>query len=90
MDINKYIFREYYIRGKVAEDFPPDVVEALGKGFATYVKRNGGMEIALSGDVRLTTPSLIEYFKTGVLTQTLRFFYKPRSFIDYQWPDKKY
>ncbi|HIB30179.1 MAG TPA: phosphomannomutase/phosphoglucomutase [Candidatus Marinimicrobia bacterium] len=68
MDINKYIFREYDIRGKVAEDFPPDVVEALGKGFATYVKRNGGMEIALSGDVRLTTPSLIEYFKTGVLS----------------------
>ena len=68
MDINKYIFREYDIRGKVVEDFPPDVVEALGKSFGTFIKRNGGTEIALSGDVRLTTPSLIEYFKSGVLS----------------------
>ena len=63
MDINKYIFREYDIRGKVIDDFPPEVVESLGKGFSTYVKRHGGMEIVLSGDVRLTTPSLIENFK---------------------------
>ena len=68
MDINKYIFREYDIRGKVVEDFPPDVVEALGKSFGTFIKRNGGTEISLSGDVRLTTPSLIEYFKSGVLS----------------------
>ena len=68
MDINKYIFREYDIRGKVVEDFPSDVVEALGKSFGTFIKRNGGTEISLSGDVRLTTPSLIENFKTGVLS----------------------
>jgi len=68
LDINKYIFREYDIRGKVVEDFPPDVVKALGKSFGTFIKRNGGTEISLSGDVRLTTPSLIENFKTGVLS----------------------
>ena len=68
MNINKYIFREYDIRGKVADDFPPDVVESLGKGFGTFIMRGGGQEIALSGDVRLTTPSLIEQFKTGVLS----------------------
>ena len=43
--INKYIFREYDIRGKVAEDFPPDVVENLGKGFGTFVKRPGPDQI---------------------------------------------
>jgi len=68
MNLNKYIFREYDIRGKVADDFPPDVVESLGKGFGTFIMRGGGQEIALSGDVRLTTPSLIEQFKTGVLS----------------------
>lgn len=68
MDINKYIFREYDIRGKVSEDFPPSVVEALGKGFGTFVKRAGGHEIALSGDVRLSTPALIESFRKGVLS----------------------
>ena len=68
MNLNQYIFREYDIRGKVSDDFPPEVVEALGKGFGTYIKRGGGQEIALSGDVRLTTPDLMEQFKTGVLS----------------------
>ena len=68
MKINKYIFREYDIRGKVSDDFPPDIVENLGKAFGTFVKRSGGQEIALSGDVRLSTPSLIESFKIGVLS----------------------
>ena len=44
------------------------LVEALGKGFGTYIKRGGGQEIALSGDIRLTTPDLMEQFKTGVLS----------------------
>lgn len=68
MKINKYIFREYDIRGKVKDDFPPDVVLNLGKAFGTFIKRSGGQEIALSGDVRLSTPSLIEQFKVGVLS----------------------
>ena len=68
MKINKYIFREYDIRGKVSDDFPPEVVENLGKAFGTFISRSGGQEIALSGDVRLSTPSLIESFKTGVLS----------------------
>ena len=68
MNLNQYIFREYDIRGKVSDDFPPEVVEALGIGFGTYIKRSGGQEIALSGDIRLTTPDLMEQFKTGVLS----------------------
>ncbi len=66
--MNPYIFREYDIRGKVVEDFPPEVVELLGKGFGTFVLRNSGQEISLSGDVRLTTPDLIEHFKNGILS----------------------
>jgi len=68
MNVNPYIFREYDIRGKVAEDFPPDVVVSLGKAFGTLVKRSGGREIAISGDIRLTTPDLINFFKEGVLS----------------------
>jgi len=66
--INPYIFREYDIRGKVAEDFPDHVVIKLGKAFGTFVKRAGGQEIALSGDIRLTTPDLVNWFKEGVLS----------------------
>ena len=68
MKVNKYIFREYDIRGKVNDDFPPEVVLNLGKAFGTFIKRSGGQEIALSGDVRLSTPSLIDQFKVGVLS----------------------
>ena len=74
MKINKYIFREYDIRGKVSDDFPPDIVENLGKAFGTFVKRSGGQEIALSGDVRLTTPSLIESFKISMSIYIILFF----------------
>jgi len=66
--VNKYIFREYDIRGKVIDDFPPEIVVQLGKGFGTFVKRNGFHEIALSGDIRLTTPQLMDDFKKGVLS----------------------
>ena len=66
--INQYIFREYDIRGNVAEDFPEHVVIKLGKAFGTFVKRAGGGEVAISGDIRLTTPTLIEQFKTGILS----------------------
>ena len=65
--INPYIFREYDVRGKVLEDFPEHVVIKLGKAFGTFVKRFGGKEIAISGDVRLSTPQLIDFFKKGVL-----------------------
>ena len=68
MNVNPYIFREYDIRGKVSEDFPPEVVVSLGKAFGTLVKRSGGREIAISGDIRLTTPDLINFFKEGVLS----------------------
>jgi len=65
--INPYIFREYDIRGRVEEDFPEHVVVKLGKAFGTVVRRSGGKEIGVSGDVRLSTPDLMKYFKTGVL-----------------------
>ena len=65
--INPFIFREYDVRGNVEEDFPEHVVKKLGKAFGTHVKRAGGKEIAISGDIRLSTPELINFFKKGVL-----------------------
>ena len=66
--INPYIFREYDIRGNVDEDFPEHIVIKLGKAFGTFVNRAGGREVAVSGDIRLTTPALISQFKTGILS----------------------
>jgi len=66
--MNPYIFREYDIRGVVAEDFPEDVVVQLGKGFGTYVREKGGKTITISGDVRLSTPELKQTFTNGLLS----------------------
>lgn len=65
--MNPYIFRKYDIRGIVETDFTPDVVTDLGRAFGTYVKRSGGKNVAVSGDIRLTTPRLMEKFSHGVL-----------------------
>ena len=65
--INPYIFREYDVRGIVEKDFPDHIVKKLGQAFGTFVRRSGGKEIAISGDVRLSTPLLINAFKNGVL-----------------------
>ena len=66
--LNPDIFREYDIRGNVEEDFPDHIVKKLGKAFGTIVKRAGGNEIAISGDIRITTPNLINCFKAGVIS----------------------
>ena len=66
--MNPYIFREYDIRGVVAEDFPEDVVILLGKAFGTYVREKGGKTLSLSGDVRLSTPTLKKAFAKGLLS----------------------
>ncbi|MFB0515514.1 MAG: phosphomannomutase/phosphoglucomutase [Candidatus Neomarinimicrobiota bacterium] len=62
-----YIFRKYDIRGVVERDFPQPVVEDLGRAFGTFVRREGGTSVALSGDVRLTTPVLMDWFARGLL-----------------------
>ena len=56
--MNPYIFRKYDIRGIVETDFTDEVVINLGKAFGTFVKRNEGRSISLSGDIRDTTPHL--------------------------------
>ena len=65
--MNPYIFRKYDIRGVVETDFTPDVVTDLGRAFGTYINREGGNRVSISGDIRLTTPRLIENFSQGLL-----------------------
>ena len=65
--MNPYIFRKYDIRGIVESDFTPEVVTDLGRAFGTYVKRAGGNRVSISGDIRLTTPRLLDNFSQGLL-----------------------
>ncbi len=65
--MNTSVFRMYDIRGVVKEDFPEEMVRDLGRAFGTYIRRHEGQTIALSGDVRLTTPDLKRWFGEGIL-----------------------
>lgn len=65
-NMNTFIFREYDIRGIVAEDFTPNVVINLGKGYGTWLRRAGAKNCAVSGDIRLTTPELKKNFIKGL------------------------
>tara|TARA_B100000945_G_C20415698_1_gene615022 strand:- start:1080 stop:2444 length:1365 start_codon:yes stop_codon:yes gene_type:complete len=65
--MNKYIFREYDIRGRVDTDFNREVVTNLGKAFGTYVIRNGGQKVSISGDIRPSSPLLVKNFSNGLM-----------------------
>lgn len=60
------IFREYDIRGVADTDLLDDGIEQLGRAMGTYLQRNGGKQIALGRDTRLSSPRLRDALITGL------------------------
>ncbi len=50
--------REYDIRGIVGEALGPDDARAIGRGFATLLRRAGGHRVAVGRDGRVSSPEL--------------------------------
>ncbi len=50
--------REYDIRGIVGRTLGPDDATAIGRGFATLVRRAGGTRVVVGRDGRLSSPAL--------------------------------
>ncbi|MBM4378306.1 MAG: phosphomannomutase/phosphoglucomutase [Deltaproteobacteria bacterium] len=50
--MNAHIFREYDIRGLVDKDLTLDVVEKLGLGLGTVIRRKGGTSVVVGRDCR--------------------------------------
>jgi phosphomannomutase / phosphoglucomutase len=50
--MNAQIFREYDIRGLVDKDLTVDVVERLGRGLGSFVRRQGGRTVVVGRDCR--------------------------------------
>lgn len=50
--------REYDIRGIVGEALGPDDARAIGRGFATLLRRAGGHRVAVGRDGRISSPEL--------------------------------
>ena len=60
------IFREYDIRGIVETDLTPDVVEKIGRAYATLARERGVKKVAVGRDGRLTSPDLRNQLITGL------------------------
>ncbi|HLU91139.1 MAG TPA: phosphomannomutase/phosphoglucomutase [Pedomonas sp.] len=59
--------REYDVRGIVGETLTEDDARALGRGFGTRVRRNGGTKVVVGYDGRLSSP-VLEAALVGGLT----------------------
>ena len=62
--MNSHIFREYDIRGIVAQDFTGDVPRQIGRAFGSELRgRNGGradLRVVIGRDNRPSSPALAE------------------------------
>jgi len=69
--VNPEIFREYDVRGIVGRDLTPEVVRALGRGYAAYLKQRGGRRVSLGYDARPSSPDFREAIAQGMLESGL-------------------
>jgi phosphomannomutase len=58
--------REYDIRGVIGETLGPDDARAIGRGFATLLRRAGGTRVAVGWDGRDSSPMLAEALVEGL------------------------
>lgn len=60
------VLREYDIRGIIGETLGPDDARAIGRGFATLMRRAGGSRIAVGYDGRVSSPILAHALIEGI------------------------
>lgn len=60
------IFREYDIRGVVEKDLTSDVVEKIGRAYATFARERGVKRMTVGRDGRLTSPALCDALIGGL------------------------
>ncbi|MFH1008384.1 MAG: phosphomannomutase/phosphoglucomutase [Candidatus Latescibacterota bacterium] len=65
--MNPRIFREYDVRGVVDEDLTDEVVENLGWAYGSLIRDEGGHQVVVGRDVRLSSPRLLKALCKGIL-----------------------
>ena len=60
------VLREYDIRGIIGETLGPDDARAIGRGFATLLRRAGGKTVAVGYDGRVSSPMLAHALCEGL------------------------
>src|SRR5262245_12264460 len=66
MPIDPAIFKAYDIRGLYPSELNPDIARQIGRGFAAYLQPK---VVAVSRDMRVSSPAIAAAFIDGVLTQ---------------------
>src|SRR6478672_9116772 len=66
MAINQGIFKAYDVRGLYPQEIDEDTARLIGRGFVAYLKAG---RIAVTRDMRLSSPSLAAAFIDGALLQ---------------------
>lgn len=66
MKIDPLIFRSYDIRGIVDKELDKEKVEAIGKGYATYLLRRKIRQVVVGRDCRLSGPEFQEAITKGL------------------------
>lgn len=67
--INPAIFRQYDIRGVWEKDLTPEVVELIGRGFASYLRKSikrDRAKISIGRDARLHSPAIRDSLIRGL------------------------
>lgn len=64
--MNRAIFREYDIRGEVGSDLPGEVVEDIGRAYATYILGRGLKRVTCGRDGRIHSQSLQKALVQGI------------------------
>ncbi|EPX60730.1 Phosphomannomutase [Cystobacter fuscus DSM 2262] len=72
--MNAHIFREYDIRGLVDKDLTPEVVELLGQGLGTVVRRKGGRSVVVGRDCRESSTTFRDALCRGLTSTGLNVF----------------
>jgi phosphomannomutase/phosphoglucomutase len=70
--MNKEIFREYDIRGILDQDFDLADVDAVGRGFGTYLHQHGGKTAVIGRDCRLSSPAIREVLVKALMQAGVR------------------
>ncbi len=65
-DFDPTILREYDIRGIVGDTLTEDDARAIGRGFATLVRRDGGGKVAVGYDGRTHSPTMEKALVEGL------------------------
>src|SRR5690606_14338060 len=63
------ILREYDIRGIIGQTLGADDARAIGRGFGTLLRRDGGQTVAVGYDGRVSSP-MLEHALVEGLTST--------------------